>query len=39
MNHLKPLPRAMDWQDKLVLIGCTATSLTMLGLALFGILA
>lgn len=39
MNYLKPLPRAMDWQDKLVLLSCTAVSLTMLGLALLGALA
>ena len=39
MNYLQPLPRAMDWQDKLVLLGCTAASLTLLGLALFGALA
>lgn len=39
MQYLNPLPRALDWQDKLVLVGCTATSLFMLGLALFEALA
>jgi hypothetical protein len=39
MQYLNPLPRATDWQDRLVLTGCAWIALAIVGLALFEALA
>ena len=39
MQYLNPLPRATDWQDRLVLTGCALVALAVVCLSLFGALA